>query len=181
MALPDSIPVRNVYSVNDEAAQTAIADARPDLILVYGTGLVKPETYRLARLDAINAHGGKLPGYRGLDTNLWATLEGHPENMTATLHRIDEELDTGPVYLARPIGAPEDLALHTLRYHTAVICTDMFIELVRIFMKAPPEPRNQDLSQSRYYGPMPWILKRRVDRMLRDLARRTHQAGSPHV
>lgn len=165
-ALSPEIPSRYVHSVNGAEAQAALEEARADLILIYGTGLVKSEIYRLAGLGAINAHGGKIPGYRGIDTNLWAAYENHPEDMTVTLHQVDEGLDTGPVYLSRAIGRPADLSLVSLSYHTAVLCTDMFVELTASFADGRPQPTPQDSNGSSYYAPMPWLLKRRTDRIL---------------
>lgn len=166
MDLPVEVPSHDVYSVNGDDARALLRNAAPDLILVYGTGLVQLETYRIAGRAAINAHGGKIPGYRGLDTNLWAAYKGRPQDMTVTLHEIDESLDTGPVYMERPIGRPDDLSLISLRYHTTLVCTDMFVKLIKDFVDGQPEPRRQDTSESLYYGPMPWLLKRQTDRLL---------------
>jgi folate-dependent phosphoribosylglycinamide formyltransferase PurN len=169
-APPKEISSHEVYSVNDDDARDLLQKAEPDLILIYGTGLVKAATFSLSGRATINAHGGKIPGYRGLDTNLWAVLEGRAEDMTATLHQVDEGLDTGPVYMARPINRATDLSLITLRYHTAVLCTEMFIELVAAFSKGDPKPETQDLTESRYFGPMPWLLKRHANKMLKEWA-----------
>ncbi len=173
-AIPADIPSHYVQSVNGEDARALLRNAKPDLIFVYGTGLVKPETYQIATRAAINAHGGKIPGYRGLDTNLWAAYEGHPEDMTATLHQVDDDLDTGPVYMDRPIGRPADLSLVTLRYHTAVLCTDMFIDLIAAFFDGEPNSKIQNLAESRYFGPMPWLLKRRTNNLLAKWAAGVH-------
>ena len=114
--LPKSFPSHIVHSVNDREAIEKIDVAEPDLLLVYGTGLIKPRVFDRPPLGAVNAHGGKLPRYRGLDTNLWAAYEGHPEAMTVSLHKMDLEFDRGPIYLEK-CPAPEPyLSLISLRY-----------------------------------------------------------------
>lgn len=178
-ALPAALESHAVHSVNDPQARELLEKARPEVILIYGTGLVKPGTYRIASRIAVNAHGGKVPGYRGLDTNLWAALEGRPERMSVTLHEVDEQLDTGPILLERSLGPRPDLDLYSLRYHTAVLTTDLFVELVRALVEGPVRACPQDRSlASRYYGPMPWLLKRRAHRILRRYARTATAEGA---
>lgn len=169
-SLPGGVPVWRGDSVNDDAAVNVLRQAAPDLILVYGTGLVKPHVYGQARIAALNAHGGKLPGYRGLDTNLWAILEGFPERMAVTWHAMAPELDTGEVYGEQPILPHPELALHSLRGLTAEVCTDLALDVVRGFAGATPPPRAHDITASRYFGPMPWLYKRKADRLLRAYA-----------
>lgn len=170
ISLPAGVPVWQGHSVNDAAAIETLRQAAPDLILVYGTGLVKPQVYSQARIAALNAHGGQLPGYRGLDTNLWAIFEGYPERMAVTWHAMATELDAGQVYCEAPIPPHPELALHSLRGLTAEICTDLALDLVRKFASATPQGRAHDLAASRYFGPMPWLYKRKADRLLRAYA-----------
>ncbi|MGE0879164.1 MAG: formyltransferase family protein [Acidimicrobiia bacterium] len=171
-SLPDSIPVLTTKSVNDQAVLDALDAVQPDLALVYGTGLVKPPVFERPRITTVNAHGGSLPGYRGLDTNLWATYLGHPEHMAVTLHQVDDHIDTGHVYTSRPIGAPSDLSLLSLRFHTTLVCTAMFVDLVHAFAGGQPEATPQT-GEGRYFKPMPPALKKRTDALLRAYAGRT--------
>lgn len=167
-----NIQTHIVESANDVETQTLLKGATPDLILVYGTGLLKSATYSLSKLASINAHGGKIPGYRGLDTNLWAAYEGRPDEMMVTLHGVDKKLDTGPVYLACPIEPQADLSLISIRYYTTILCTKMFIDLIKMFSSGAPKPMIQDLTNSRYYNPMPWLLKLQTNRKLGVWARK---------
>jgi methionyl-tRNA formyltransferase len=170
-ALPTGSPTFYVETVNSPEAEQYLREAAPDLILVYGTGLVRPHIYGIARVAALNAHGGKLPGYRGLDTNLWAILEGRPEDMTATWHALAPELDTGAVYVDAQVPRHPDLALHSLRGRTAIVCTDLMIDLLPRLKAGAGPVRVHHKEQSRYFGMMPWLLKRRADKLLREYAK----------
>jgi folate-dependent phosphoribosylglycinamide formyltransferase PurN len=167
--LPDTLTTAQVYSVNDDDTAARLDAVRPDLLLVYGTGKIHPHVFEKPSLGAINAHGGLLPGYRGLDTNLWAALEGRPEDMAVTIHQVDAELDTGAVHLVRRLGPVPNLSLANLRYHTTMLCTEMFIEVVQQIHNGSAKSTEQ-LSEGRYYSPMPVLLKRKVDRILRRYA-----------
>ncbi len=164
-ALPEGFPTHAVHSANEDDCLAFIQAAAPDALLVYGTGKLLPRVFNIAPMGAINAHGGLIPGYRGLDTNLWAALEGRPGDMAVTLHAIDADLDTGPVYETRFLPPAADLNLSSLRYHTAVLCTDMFLDLIRglVAGEATATPQR---GESQYFGPMPTRLKLRAEEII---------------
>ena len=169
VSLPDTFRNEHVYSANSVLATTLIDEAQIDLLLIYGTQRIHSHVFMRTPLGAINAHGGLLPGYRGLDTNLWAALEGAPEDMAVTIHQVDVELDTGPLHVARRLGPIHGLELMNLRYYTAILCTDLFLEVVERFLAGKTEPKPQEKS-SRYFGPMPELLKRRANRAIKAYA-----------
>lgn len=171
---PRGTRVETVSSVNDHDCRSMLIEESPDLLFVYGTGIVKKDVFSLPRLGTVNAHGGLLPKYRGLDTNLWAAYLGHPEEMAVTLHEMEQGIDTGAVYVSRRLSATPDLCRLTLRYHTTLLCTEMAVELGRAFdQRVPgkaPQPENGG-----YFGPMPPVLQRRADAAIKRFARGSDQ------
>ena len=71
--------------------------ARPDVIAVFGTSLIKGPLLQKGRLGIFNLHGGLSPRYRGADCTFWALYNGEPDQVGCTLHRIDAGIDTGPI------------------------------------------------------------------------------------
>jgi hypothetical protein len=171
-ALPNSLNVEYLGSVNSPEAISMLKDVAPDIAVVYGTGKIKSEVFTIPRFGTINAHGGKLPGYRGLDTNLWAVHQGHPEDIYVSIHEIDENLDTGAVYLERQVTVGPSMDLYSLRYFTALVCTDLFLEFIKQVLNNGIQflPRRE--SKSHYFGPMPLLLKLRTHLILRKLAKK---------
>ena len=174
-SVPSQIHTHCVYSVNDDDATRILDEASVDLLFVYGTGRVGPKVFRQPRLGSINAHGGLLPGYRGLDTNLWAVLKGKPDDMAVTIHEVEAEFDTGAVVTQGRIGPVPGLRLHNLRYYTTVLCVDLFLEAVSGYLTGRITPMPQD-GTSRYFGPMPSYLKRKCDGLLRRYAEGSYAA-----
>lgn len=167
---PAGITIQTVDDVNDATA-AAFLDHNPcDIMFIYGTGLVRPMVYSRARTVAINAHGGRLPDYRGLDTNLWAALENRPQDMTVTLHQVAAKLDTGDIFAQETLPPTDDLSLVSLRYHTTLIVCDMTLRLLPKFLDHTVVAKRQ-AGESRYYGPMPYMLKLRADRNIRRWAK----------
>lgn len=157
------------FSLNDSIVVSKLEELHPDLLFVYGTGILTGPILKVAPL-AVNAHGGRLPHYRGLDTNLWAALQGHPQDMAVTFHGLVEKVDSGPIYLMESLPRPADLSLTSLRFHTTILCTQMFKTLVASYLANELSPLVVK-GPSRYYDPMPALLKRRADHVLKRYAR----------
>lgn len=94
---------------NELAEIEAMVRLRPDVVLVFGTGLLKAPL--LAAFDGriINIHLGLSPYYRGAGTNFWPLVNGEPEYCGATVHVLDAGVDTGPILThVRPAIASGD-------------------------------------------------------------------------
>lgn len=68
----------------------------PDVLILSGAPMLKPALYRHARIT-LNVHFGLAPDYRGEHTIFMPLLRGDYARIGATLHRVDEGVDTGPV------------------------------------------------------------------------------------
>jgi methionyl-tRNA formyltransferase len=118
MAVELGLPV--VHRV-DEALG---AGASLGVVVAYGR-LVKPDA--LARLPMVNVHFSLLPRWRGAAPVERAVLAGDATTGVC-LMKLEEGLDTGPVYARRevPIGAVETVA--QLRARLAALGTSMLLE-----------------------------------------------------
>jgi methionyl-tRNA formyltransferase len=91
-----------------------LASVRPDLVVCMGfPWKVPPDALAVPPLGWINGHPSLLPHHRGPVPVAWAIREGE-EKFGVTFHRMDAELDTGPVLAqkATPLGElcePEEL------------------------------------------------------------------------
>jgi len=84
----------------------------PDLLVVVAYGLLLPPgVLAWPRLGCVNVHASLLPRWRGAAPIQHALLAGDATT-GVSLMRMDEGLDTGPVYAARetPIGTRETAA-----------------------------------------------------------------------
>ena len=82
---------------NDRVAIDAMRRLRPDVVLVFGTGLLGQMFIDAFEGRIINIHFGLSPYYRGAGTNFWPLVNGEPEYCGATIHFLDAGVDTGPV------------------------------------------------------------------------------------
>ena len=105
-ALPPNVPIVEVGDVNDPRAVSLVLDARPDIVCVNGTNLLRKPMLDAAaaqRHGAINLHTGLSPYSRGGNCNLHMLLEGRPEMVGLTIHHLDAGIDSGDIIItARP-------------------------------------------------------------------------------
>lgn len=121
--------VRAVPHIND-ASVAALADsARPDVIAVFGTSLIRAPLLGMGRLGMVNLHGGLSPEYRGADCTFWALYNGEPQNIGCTLHYIDAGIDTGRLiaHVCPPVSPGEDEL--TLFWRAVKESADVYAEL----------------------------------------------------
>jgi folate-dependent phosphoribosylglycinamide formyltransferase PurN len=83
--------------INTSPVFEKIDSLAPDLLICYGSSIVKGELLTLFSGRFINVHLGLSPHYRGSGTNVWPLINNEPEYVGATFMHIDEGIDTGKV------------------------------------------------------------------------------------
>jgi methionyl-tRNA formyltransferase len=86
-----------------------LAAVEPDLVVCMGfPWKIPPDALAVPRLGWLNGHPSLLPRHRGPTPVAWAIRNGDEET-GVTFHRMDAELDTGPIFAQRrfPIGELE--------------------------------------------------------------------------
>jgi len=110
-----------VKSVNSPEAREALRALDPIVIAVSGTRIIGRETLHAVDVPFINMHGGITPLYRGVHGGYWALVEGRPDLVGSTVHRIDEGIDTGAVLAQARFDITDQDSFATYPYlHTAV-------------------------------------------------------------
>lgn len=124
---------------NDAAEIATMRQLAPDVVLVFGTGLLKQPLIDAFPGRIINIHLGLSPYYRGAGTNFWPLVNGEPEYCGATIHFLDIGVDTGPVLAhVRPDVARTD-GPHDVGNKTIIAAADMLATIARLHVEAPLE------------------------------------------
>lgn len=88
---------RRVDNVNSPETIALLRTIDPAAIVLNGTRIVKAAVLQATGAPVINIHAGITPYYRGVHGGYWALWNGEPEAFGATLHLVDEGVDTGAV------------------------------------------------------------------------------------
>jgi len=122
---------------NHPAVVEGIRQARPDVVLVFGTGLLKRPLLDAFAGRLLNIHLGLSPYYRGAGTNFWPLVNREPEFCGATIHFLDEGVDTGPIIAhVRPDIRRGD-GPHDIGNRTIVAAAEMLAEAAAAHAASP--------------------------------------------
>ncbi|MBI4346962.1 MAG: hypothetical protein HY553_08920, partial [Elusimicrobia bacterium] len=83
--------------LNDPAEVARMVAIAPDVLVVFGTGLLRRPLLDEFGGRLVNLHLGLSPYYRGAGTNFWPLVNREPEYVGATVHVLDAGIDTGPI------------------------------------------------------------------------------------
>jgi methionyl-tRNA formyltransferase len=104
-------PAMTTADINSAEVAVFIRRAKPDVVLVNGTPLLRQPILQLATEiphGFVNLHTGLSPYSRGGNCNLFMLIEGHPELVGVTVHHIDPGIDSGDIILSSQVAMESD-------------------------------------------------------------------------
>ena len=146
-------------NMNEKAATKTLEKENVDLVLVFGTGLLKDNLIRVCPINIFNLHGGDPEHYRGLDSHLWAIYHRDFSGLVTTLHRVDATLDSGDIVLQGQIPLTQDMGLHELRALNTQLCVELAVTLIDMYSRNGKIVSCRQRQAGRYYSFMPSALK----------------------
>jgi folate-dependent phosphoribosylglycinamide formyltransferase PurN len=150
------LAVREVGSVNSQACRTALRELAPDVVVVYGTRIIKRETLQCVAAPFINYHAGVNPKYRGQNGAYWARSEGDPAHAGVTVHLVDEGVDTGDVlYQAATEFSPAD-NIATYQHRQMATALPLMIRAIEDALARRLSPRRVELPSRQWFHPTLW-------------------------
>ena len=123
--------------INDPSEIAAMAALEPDVVLVFGTGLLRGGIIGRFEHRIINLHLGLSPYYRGAGTNFWPLVNREPEFVGATIHYLDAGIDTGPIIAhVRPVLEAAD-GPHDIGNRAIVAAADVLVRAAQAHVSGP--------------------------------------------
>jgi len=99
----------------------------PDLGVLYGSPILKPELFEIPTLGTLGIHHGKAPEYRGKKTTFWAMYNGE-KTAGVTIQKINAGLDTGEIVKQGEV---------TIDHHSyRVVCKELEKLGLELYLKA---------------------------------------------
>jgi len=103
------IKLLRVKNINEKKSLDFIKSLFPDLIVVFGTSLVKNKIASIPQKGIINVHTGLSPYYRGGQCAFWCLYNDEPEYIGVTIHWLNQGIDEGDIILqGRPVIELDD-------------------------------------------------------------------------
>ena len=146
-------------NINDKECVKYISKQKPDVIVTFGTGIIKKAIIDKCPNGIINLHGGDPQQYRGLDSHLWAIYHKDFSQIKVSLHRLNEAIDDGDIIGQKSIQITKDLELYMLRSKNTKVCISLTLSALNKFSKKGLFQFTPQKSIGRYYSFMPSVLK----------------------
>lgn len=154
-----------VPSLNSPKALKALREADIDLIVYAGGGILRKKFIKSPKLGVLNAHGGPLPQFRGMNASEWALFHG--VNPVVTIHYIDTGIDTGPIFFSKPILNTWPNNISTIRGQGTRVGVEALLEAVDCISEGRIQPTHQDTDAGRQFfvmaEPLLEVLQRWLD------------------
>ena len=110
-----------------------------DLILVYGSSIIKGKIINLFQHRILNVHLGLSPYYRGAGTNFFPFVNSEPEYCGATFMYLDQGIDTGEIiHQLRPSILEFD-SFHQFSNRFLLEVFNTYVKLVENFNQIKPK------------------------------------------
>ena len=136
-------------AINDEFIVNEIIAMCPDLLVCYGSSLIKSDL--LTKFDGkfLNVHLGLSPYYRGSGTNVWPLINLEPDMVGATFMYIDAGIDTGKIIHQIRANVYLGDSPHSIGNRLIRKMTSTYAEIVCNFRNL--ENEEQPLSEGKLY------------------------------
>ena len=164
-----NLPIHQPSTLKNDEARRLFEQLAPDLLVVVAYGkLLPPWLLSLPRYGAVNLHASLLPRYRGAAPIQWAMANGDAETGVCSM-KLDEGLDTGPVYACEKTAIAPDETVQQLSERLAVLGCGLIRRTVEGILSNSLQPVPQDNARAthapiltRQDGAIEWNLPARA-------------------
>jgi hypothetical protein len=163
-------PETLVTSPNSADAEAFIRRCQPDLVIARCKTLLHQRVFSIPPLGTYVMHPGICPEYRNAHGCFWAMASGDDRNVGMTLLRVDDGIDTGPVYQHFRVDA-DPYESHMVVQHRAVLDhLDAIREKLLEIARGEAIPIDTSGRKSAAWG-QPWLTA------LLDMRARAHESA----
>ena len=140
---PRSLRLDGKFPEDAVAAQAALHEAAPDLMVVAAYGLILPAwTLALPRLGCLNIHGSLLPRWRGA-APIHRAIEAGDAVTGITIMQMDEGLDTGDMLLIESASLSDQDSTSSLHLRLAAMGARLIVKAVDLAGRGELKPLAQ--------------------------------------
>jgi methionyl-tRNA formyltransferase len=152
----EGLAVHRVSSINAPECIALLKRLEPSVVLVMGTRIIAPEVLRAVAVPFINYHAGITPKYRGVHGGYWALASSDGENFGATIHLVDDGIDSGGIFYQARGGPAEADNFSTYPYRQLSIGLPLLAQAANDALVGQLVLRTVDLPSRLWSHPTLW-------------------------
>lgn len=120
------VPFYFVPDYNGVDAENILQGSGADVLLLYGTKIIKPNILSIPKIGTLNAHSAILPKFRGSRSEFWILYYGDLERAGVTIHWVTPGLDEGDIFLQERLPVEVSDTPRTLREKSRPLSGKLF-------------------------------------------------------
>ena len=120
------VPFYFVSDYSGTKAENILRQTETDVLLLYGTKIIKPNILSIPKIGTLNAHSAILPKFRGSRSEFWILYYGDLERAGVTIHWVTPGLDEGDVFLQERLPVEVSDTPRTLREKSRPLSGKLF-------------------------------------------------------
>jgi len=149
-AVAHKLSVLQPIKMKAEATHQSLRELNPDVLVVAAYGrILPPAMLTLAPHGAINVHASLLPRHRGASPINHMLLAGDAD-VGVTIMRMEEGLDTGPIYATRALPTPKGATAQSLTTLLANVGAELLVTTLPKIVAGHITPQPQDHAQATF-------------------------------
>ncbi len=164
-----NVPSYFYKNINSNYVIKRLKKQNIDLGIIFGTRKVSKNIIDLFSDKLLNVHRGIVQRYRGLDSDLWAIYHSDFKNVGVTVHKVDENLDTGQIIKQRKLNLNSKVKIFQLRYKTTLLATNLMLEIIKKY-RIKKKLIGKEFNPGKYYSFISTSKKKIAQSILENLS-----------
>ncbi|MBN1941312.1 MAG: hypothetical protein JW772_03965 [Candidatus Diapherotrites archaeon] len=153
--MPVGIKIFETSNANSKECIKKLEAEKPEVIVVLGSSILKPEVISKAKKYCLNVHGGMLPKYRNVRSEFWALYTNDLENFGPSIVHLDAGLDTGAIAFQKKVGLNGNENLTEMKLKNTVLGVELLLKALCMVKKGKKLPKQPQDKSKREFFPTP--------------------------
>jgi len=154
LKMPGEERISVVSSHNSSVCEEILKVEKPELIVVYGTAILKDPIFSKAQQTTLNMHTGLSPHYRGDSTLFWPVYFDDAEHLGVTVHKLVADVDGGDIVYTGQVKYDSGDNEAQLFAKGVQVGTELYLQAAQEVLDGTVVYHPQDLSKGREFR---WI------------------------
>ena len=151
---PKEIVSHRVKNASNLQCLSILKSLTPELVIVFGTSILKPEVLAIAKRYTLNIHGGIAPKYRNVHSDFWAISKRDLKNIGTSIIHLDPGIDTGDIAIQGLLDISPDDTLFSIKKKNTELSLKLIIQAIEMAKKGNlPKDQQKKIKESFYKTP----------------------------
>lgn len=141
---PKKVPRFTVDYANSDESLRLLDRLKPDVMVIFGTSILKEKTIKKSKLYTLNIHPGIVPLYRNVHGDFWLLANKDYSHAGSTIMYVDNGIDTGEIAIQKTMRLTKSDNIMTFKKKLMELSGDMLAECLTLAKKGDLPRKKQD-------------------------------------